>query len=131
MQGIRQMLEADLSVTLSGADYGIPVKLIGPDGLDYSTDINGNPVAGRFVYDHAEVTEDGIATVVHSPVLTLRTSTLKRVPQAAEAWEIKAPMSVTNAALTSFILDPGRPPEDGKSMGIRRFYLILPTQAAS
>ena len=129
MTSVRQLLERDLGVTLEGQDYGVPVTIIGPDGLDYSTTKTGGPVMGRLVYDHAEINEQGLTVVIHNPVLTLRTSTLRRVAQAGEHWEFKIPLTISDWTVTkSFFLDADLPPQDGGSMGIRRFYLMLGVQ---
>ena len=129
MTSVRQLLERDLGVTLEGPDYGVPVTIIGPDGLDYSTTILGAPVNGRLIYDHAEINEQGLTLIVHAPCLTLRVSTLRRVPKANEHWEFKIPLTIGDfTTKASFFLDADRPPQDGGSMGIRRFYLMLGVQ---
>ena len=127
---VRQLLERDLGTTLEGDDFGVPVIMTGPDGLDYSTTKAGLPVRGRLVYDHAEINEQGLTIVVHAPVLTLRVSTLRRVPAAGEHWEFKIPVTIVDfTTLTSFFLDSGGPPAGGASMGIQRYPLILGTQS--
>ena len=129
---VRQLAERDLAVTLTGDDYGVPVKIIGPDGLDYSTDTLGQPVRGRLVYDHAEVNELGLTVVIENPCLTLRVSTLRRVPVAGERWEFKVPLAITDfTGLVSLFLDNDRPPVGGRSLGIRRYNLIAGTQASA
>ena len=126
--GVRQMIERDLAVTLEG-DYGVACTLVGPDGTVYTTNTLGKPITGRLVYDHAEIGPNGETVVVHSPCLTLRTSTLPRVPKHDERWMVKAPKSMIDPTPTLFFLDADRPPEDGGSIGFKRLYLMAGAQS--
>ena len=131
MGGLRAVIEKDLAHTLEG-DYGMHVEMIDPDGVDRSLNTLGQPVMGRFIYDHAELSPDGMTVIVHAPVLTLRASTLTRIPQSGEHWIFRCPITVYNqAVLITFLLDPDRPIYDGKSLGILRIYLTTPTQSAN
>ena len=122
------MIERDLAVTLEG-DYGDAATLVGPDGTVYATNTLGKPIAGRLVYDHAEVNANGETVIVHSPCLTLRTSTLPRVPQFNERWAFKIPKSVTDPTLSLFFLDADRPPVDSASIGFKKYYLVAGVQS--
>ena len=122
------MIERDLAVTLEG-DYGDAATLVGPDGTVYTTNTLGKPIAGRLVYDHAEVNANGETVIVHSPCLTLRTSTLPRVPAFNERWMIKVPKSVTDPTTSLFFLDADRPPVDSSSIGFRKYYLFSGVQS--
>jgi len=119
---LRSKIERDLAVTLEG-DYGIDATLVGPDGTIYP------PVRGRLVYDHAEINPNGETVVVHSPCLTLRTSTLPRVPLHDERWMFKVPKSVTDPTPALFFLDADRPPEDSGSIGFRKYFLFAGAQS--
>ena len=121
MGGLRAMIEDDLAVTLEG-DYGVAGQLVDPDGIKYS-------VVGRLIYDHAEVTAQGDTVIVHAPIYTLRRSTLARIPLLDEKWEVRVPVDPSSSTLSSFVLDPNRPPEDGRSIGYVKLYLFKPVQA--
>lgn len=122
------MAESLLSFTLEG-DFGVPCTLVAPDGTTYATNSLGLPIKGRLIYDHAEVNENGETVVIHSPCLTLRASTLPRIPRADEPWAFKVPLNMANQAITTtFVLDPDRPPKDGMSIGFIRFYLMAAIQ---
>ena len=123
------MIERDLAVTLEG-DYGVAVTLVDSDGTVYATNTLGKPIMGRLVYDHAEVNAaNGETVIVHSPCLTLRTSTLPRVPAFNERWMIKVPKSVTDPTASLFFLDADRPPVDSASIGFKKYYLVAGVQS--
>ena len=123
MTNLRVQAEKDQSFTLEG-DFGLPVELMGPDAKIINTDINGNPLVGQVMFDYVtDSPETGQPIVVNEPVVTLRISSLSRVPQPGEKWTIKIPTSPsTTAPLETFNLDSNRPPEGGLSIGYIRLY---------
>jgi hypothetical protein len=126
---LRGMVERDLGVTIEG-DYGVPVVMTAPDGTIYSASTAATPIMGRLVYDHAEMTPNGETVIVHNPCLTLRTSTLPRVPKTDEHWMFKVPLNMADQTkLALFFLDAGHPPENGASIGFTRFYLTSAVQS--
>lgn len=127
---LRKRAEADLESSLEG-DWGLPVILTTPDGVEQSKSKN-NPtedLKGQILYDHRVVdSETGMERTVNTPVVTLRISSLDRVPKDGEKWGMQFPLVPDpDAAKTTFILI-GRPTEGGTSIGFIRLYPQLPEQ---
>ena len=126
---LRVLAESDLKTTLEG-DWGLPVILISPDGVQQDKSAN-DPTAdltGQVLYDTLVQNPDtGSEMVAHKPVVTLRISSLNRVPQQGESWIVKIP-TIPNPAATKedFFLE--RPTEDGSSIGFIRLYLMRAKQ---
>lgn len=122
---IRELIEADLADTLeNSADFGLPVILLDPDGAEHG------PYYGQILYDTRVTDEAGIETIMHDPVVTLRRSSLARIPLATEKneWAVKIPTTPSLTASTeTFIL--GHPSEDGGSIGFIRLYLTKTVQS--
>lgn len=122
---LRVKLEADLSTTLEGA-FGLPVVLIDPDGNTIDTSENdGEPLMGQVLFD--TVVEDpttGERIVVNDPIVSLRRSSLPRVPLPGEKWSVKIPIEpVLTGRPTVFLIDATKSPEGGWSIGFIRLYL--------
>lgn len=125
MVNLRYQVESDLEFTLEG-EWGLPVILIDPDGNEISKKAGTiEDLKGQILYDTIRHdTETGLPKVVNHPVVTLRRSSLARVPKAGEKWLIRIPVNpVPGAAIENFIIDPTRPPEGGASIGFIRLYL--------
>ncbi len=122
MVNLREQVELDLETTLEG-DFGLPVTLVAPDGSSQS-------VTGQVLYDTLTFDpEYGAEVVIHRPVVTVRRSSLTRVPAPGEAWAVKIPLTPsTSATLVSHMLD--RVSEDGGSIGFVRLYLVKAEQSA-
>ena len=116
MGTLRETVEADLATTLEG-DYGQEVTLIPPDGVAIG------PYYGQVLYDtRAEDPEMGGTIIVHKPVVTLRRSSLARIPANGEKWFIDIPSTpVAGAPIERYVLDEAT--EDGGSIGFIRLYL--------
>jgi len=129
--GLRAEIEDDLSDFLEGEDYGQVVVLISPDGMKYSKSAN-DPTAdlmGQVLYDSLSQTEDGVAIIDHNPVVTLRRSSLERLPAANEKWSVNIPTGPrVDASRETFLIE--RASEDGGSIGFIRLYLRKAEQAA-
>lgn len=122
--GLRAEIEADLLETLEDPyDYGMPVILISPDGVIYNTSENdGETLYGRVLYDTIDEDEEGRQITVHQPNVTLRISSLGRVPENGEQWIVKIPDGPTNEATTlTCMLE--RALHDGSSLGIIKLHL--------
>lgn len=130
MINLRQQTEKDLGFSLEGA-WSLPVVLIDPDGVEQTKSKNNplNDLSGQILYDHRIVDSDtGMEHTVNTPVVTLRISSLDRVPQDGEKWGMKFPLVPDpSAPKTTFILI-GRPPEGGPSIGFIRLYPQLAGQ---
>lgn len=130
MVNLREKVEADLEKTLEGA-WKLPVTLIDPDGNEITESANSpdplNPLrlGGQVLYDIVRVNPDtGEEMVVNKPVVTLRRSSLSRVPVAGEKWLVRIPTTPDESAtLEDFLIDQTRPPEGGRSIGFIRLYL--------
>ena len=131
MVNLREQLEEDLGETLEN-EWGLPVVLIAPDGVKYDTSANDAtlPLTGQVLYGKKEfVPETGQEIYINTPIVTLRISSLARVPQNGETWSIQIPTSPsTTAALITFIFK-GRPLEGGASLGFLRIYPQKAAQA--
>lgn len=123
MTSLRSLAERDLRVTLERD--GDRVNLIDPDGVRYETTVDGRPLQGQVLYDVSRINpENAERMTVDMPVVTLRRSSLVRVPRAGETWIVEIPESpVPGAAMVPFCLSPVRPPEGGASLGFIRLYL--------
>lgn len=114
---LRNLIESDLATTLEG-DFAQTVNLIDPDGVRH------DGLLGRVQYDTVRINpETGEEMTVNLPVITLRRSSMARVPQAGENWLIEYPESpITGAAMIQRVLTATRPPEGGRSIGFIRLY---------
>lgn len=106
------------------------VVLISPDGVTYDTSENdGEPLYGQVLFDTLSQDEDGNQIITHKPVVTLRRSSLARIPAPGEKWVVKIPESVLAGADTdTFLVE--RASEDGKSIGMIRLYLRAAEQSS-
>lgn len=122
---LRERAESDLGQSLEG-DFGLPVELITPDAVTINTRQSDDSVLkGQVLYNSKDVDIDtGLPIVVNNPVVTLRRSSLSRIPVAGENWIVRIPKnpSLTDI-LIDFALDPSRPPETGQSIGFIKLYL--------
>lgn len=124
-----EQLETDLGSALEG-EWGKPVELTGPDGIVYKTSANSpdplNPDAlmGQALKVHIRIDpETGQPIVIGKPAITLRTSSLTRVPAAGEDWFIRFPTDPSRtAALKDYVLTGDRAPEEDNALGIITFY---------
>lgn len=126
MANLRETIEEGLATTLEDpSGFGLPILLVDPDGDEHG------PYEGQIVYGTRRVDPmTGIEVVTKDPVVTLRRSSLGRVPAASEKnrWAVKIPTTPSRtASTTTFGL--GRPPEDGGSIGFIRLYLTKTEQS--
>jgi len=123
---LRAQAEADLAVSLEDPDgFGLPVVLISPDGVKYDKSANDatQDLSGQILYDTTVLSpETGLDMIVHKPVVTLRRTSLARIPLATEKWMIMIPETPDPAA-TKVLHAIERAPEEGKSIGFIRLYL--------
>ena len=122
MANLREIIEKDLEVSLEG-DYALPVVLIGPDGTVYTEKVNGDDLVGQVLYSSLKFDPDtGAQVVVPQPVVTLRVSSLQRVPADGEAWGVKIPITPsTTAPLKEFSMER---PVEANTIGFIRLYLV-------
>jgi len=121
--GLRTLIESDLAVTLEG-DYGLPVALIAPDGIRDTMTVDGRPLMGQVLFDIVRVSETGDNITINTPVVSLRRSSLRRVPEPGESWIVEIPESpLSGAPLVQYAFSATRPPEGGTTIGFIRMYL--------
>lgn len=121
---LRELAEKDLGRSLEG-EWSLPVNLIDPDGARY------DGLRGQVLFDIVRVNpETGEEVTVQTPVVTLRRSTLARIPAPGENWIVEIPATPSEAAAkVQHVLSPTRPPEGGASIGFIRLYLQAVEQA--
>lgn len=119
MFDIRQHIATDgLKLMLEGS-FSSLVELTSPDGTIIKTNEDGDPLRGEILYDRdAMDPETGNLITVSTTKITLRKSALSQVPKAGEKWGIKFPVNpAIPEVLSTFVLDTGRAPTDGQSIG--------------
>lgn len=132
MTNLRTQIESDLSFSLEDENiWGLPVVLIGPDGEKQEFSENSpdpeNPLilTGQVLYETLVLNPStGEEIIVSKPVVSLRRSSLIRMPDVDENWIVKIPETPDpDADLIDYVIDKGRPLEGGKSIGFIRLYL--------
>lgn len=130
MVHLREIVESDLELTLED-DWGLPVVLYAPDGTKYDKSANDTTkdLVGQVLYDtRIEDPATGAEIIVHKPVITLRKTSLTRIPISGEKWIIEIPTTPEYAGTkTAFYVE--RPSEDGSSIGFIRLYLMAADQS--
>ena len=131
MGDLREKHESKLAITLEGR-YGLPVELTDPDGVTqlYSKNDPTALLQGQVLYDTSEENpETGETVVLPNPIVTLRRSSLDRIPLDGEAWLVRIPNEPRADAPKESYVVADLPPENGRSLGIIRLYLTKPTQS--
>ena len=125
---LRVQAEQDLHDTLEdSAGWGLPVVLIDPDGnrIDKSANNPEEDLSGQILYDTTVVNpETGLDMIVHKPVITLRRSSLSRIPAAGEKWMAEIP-EIPDPTAAKVLHRVERAPEEGKAIGFIRLYLSM------
>lgn len=128
MENLRAQIEADLHESLEG-EWGVAVELTSPDGevQRYSANNPDKKLCGQVLYfSKREDPATGETVVVPEPVVTLRRSSLSRVPADGETWHISMPTSPrVGATMQSFLFTPDRAAEHGTDIGFIRIYPYL------
>lgn len=133
MENLRQQVEADLHESLEG-EWGVPVELTSPDGIvqRYSANNPDELLRGQVLYfSKREDPATGETVVVPQPVVTLRISSLIRVPIDGETWHIRVPISPrAGAPLQSLLFTSDRAREHGTDIGFIRIYPYIAETAS-
>ena len=132
---IREIAEQDLVDTLEDyiSGYGLPVELTSPDGevQIYSKNDPALLLSGQVLFDTTrENPETGERVVIPDPVVSLRITSLDRVPLPGEDWFIRIPSESKVGATKDSYLIRDLAVESGKSIGFIRLYLTKPEQSA-
>ncbi len=125
MENLRAAIEKDLNDSLE-SEWKIDVELTSPDGEKQTKSKNdpAETLGGMVQYfSQRENPVTGEIEVVNQPVVSLRISSLDRVPEQGEKWYIKMPISpVAEADKVSFVFTPTRAFEHGTDIGFMRIY---------
>ena len=108
--------------------------LVSPDGVTYDKSAN-DPTAdlvGQVLYDtvieNISQGDVGGSIVIQQPSVSIRRTSLTRVPVAGEKWEVKVPDKPLYAApKESYIME--RAPEDGRSIGFINLFITKAQQS--
>lgn len=126
MENLRETAEKELHDCLE-SELGTPVELISPDGKVqiYSANNPTELLSGQVKQFSRDVNPDtGETIIVDNPAVTLRISSLDRIPAPGESWFIRMPVSpVAGSPKKSFTFKVDRAPEKGTDLGI---FKILP-----
>lgn len=128
---LRVQHESMLKITVEGL-FSLPVILVAPDGViqDKSANDPTDDLSGQVLFDYKKFDpETGAEVIVNSPVVTLRRTSLNRIPVAGETWKIKMPVVPDPNGVKETFIVKGRPPEGGRSLGIIRLYPSKPVQS--
>lgn len=122
MPNLRVLAESDLGTTLEG-DFALPVELIDPEGAEQS-------LMGQVLYDTTSLDPDtGEAITVNNPIVTLRRSTLTRIPQDGETWLVRIPITPSlTAPMDEFIASGVHSSGGGASIGYIKLHLTRAEQ---
>lgn len=134
---LREKIESDLAVTLEG-HFRLPLVLISPDGevqefsANDTADPQTEPLVGQILYDSTENDpETGMPVFVNKPVVSVRITSLDRVPLPTEKnqWAVKIPIEPRfDAPKETFIVE--EPTRHGRSIGYIRLYCRKAAQGA-
>ena len=132
MGDLREIAENHLAITLEGR-FGLPVELTDPDGAIqiYSAHDEEALLMAQVLFDTTyEDPETGGVTILEDPVITLRRTSLNRIPVDGEYWLIRIPTEPReDASKESYVLSD-LPIQGGASLGIIRLYLTKPKQSS-
>lgn len=118
-KGLKRMIEGN---------YGLPVELIPPTGVDITENEDGDTLKGQILYDREGVDlETGGMIVIGGTTVTLRKTALSRVPVAGETWGIRIPVNPADPdTLSVFLINTDEAPTDGQSAG----FIVLKLKEA-
>lgn len=115
MVDLRVLAESDLQYSVEG-EWGATMYLIDPDGVRHT-------VVGQLVYSYIKTDpQSGDDVVVQEPVITLRKSTLTRVPVNGEKWFCQLPDAPPSTDLLNYGLTADRANMGNNSLGIVKLY---------
>ena len=125
MINLREQVELDLKDSIE-SEWKMNVELTSPDGIKqtYSKNNPAELLGGQVLYfSRGENPSTGEMIYVNLPVVTLRISSLDRVPVAGETWYIKMPISpVAGASKVAFVFTSDQAPQHGTDIGFIRIY---------
>lgn len=125
MINLREQTELDLYESME-REWKMPVEIIFADGKKQTHSLN-NPselLGGQVLYfSRSENPVTGEPIVVNTPVISLRISSLIKIPEPGEKCFIRCPISPKkDAPWVSFVFTTDKAPEDGTDIGFIRIY---------
>lgn len=125
MENLRAQIESDLHDSIEG-EFGIPIQLTNPDG-DTQIYSKNNPeelLKAQVLYTSRSVDPvTGETIIINQPCVSIRVSSLDRVPADNEKWFIKMPVSPDEGAeLLNFIFTTTKTREHGFDIGFIKIY---------
>ena len=126
MSNLRALVVSDVK-ELNHNDWGMPIVLKDPDGNVYNTDneTGESLMAIQVLYDYNKWNPDtGEDILVNEPVIVMSRKSLARIPLPGENWQVMFsldPSDPDNLA-ENYVIDGGRSPEGGQSLGFIRLY---------
>jgi hypothetical protein len=125
MENLRAAIERDLGDSIEG-EFGMVVQLTSPDGITqiYKKGSSSVLLTGQCLYSSRRENPDtGLPEIVDQAVVTLRVSSLDRVPLPGENWYVKfATSPVVGAPLRGFVASSDRAPEHCQDIGFIKLY---------
>lgn len=124
-ENLRVAVEADLQD--SEDDWGLPIELTDPDGNKqiYKAGSTSEKLKSLQILYNTRVfnPDTGDEKVVPVKMVSVRISSLDRVPQPGENWHVRIPGKPDpDAAMIDLVLTATRPTEDGSGLGHVRLY---------
>ncbi len=119
--------ENDLKTIIEG-DFGLPVILVSPDGVEYSKsfldaekDLVGKIDRSTFSFNP----DNGESVIVQKPVISIRINSLERVPKDGEKWVVKIPeKNQPTDAKIDYVLCNDKAVEMNTTIGYVKLYLM-------
>lgn len=125
MDNLRAAIEKDLGESIEG-EWKIDVELTDPDGNVQTMSANDptKTLGGQVLYFSQPVNPiTGEVMIVNMPVVSLRVSSLDRVPANGEKWFIRMQVSpLAGADKVSFVFTGTKAKEHGTDIGFLRIY---------
>lgn len=133
MGNLREKIENDVAITLEGK-FGLPVELTAPDGATqiYSAHDpeDENLLMGQVLYDgEIQNPETGESVIIEEPVVSLRLTSLDRIPKAGEVWGVAIPNEPRADADKDYYVTTDLPFLGGRSIGFIKLFLTKPKQS--
>jgi len=124
---IRTHLATDGLKKMIEGNYGMPVELTDPDGVEYTTNEDGDTLKGEVLYDREAIDpESGELKTVQEIKVSLRKTALSRIPKSGETWKVAIPLSpALPTVLTTFLLNSDQSIMAGSSIG---FVSLFPKE---
>lgn len=123
---IRQHI-ATKTVKLWILRFGMPTELLSPFTGNWITTTadDGILLQSEVLYDTEKIDpETGDLIVVGKTQVSFARIELDRIPAAGEKWSIRIPLNPAfPTVLSTFMIDAGRAPEDGQTIGYVKYYL--------